>query len=550
MKINLDAGEIMSNIVRGTMLLTGATFLSKFLGMIYVIPFNELVGETGGALFNFAYTPYNILISLSTVGVPLAVSKFVSKYNALEDYETGMRMFRAGMTLMAFTGVFAFLLLFFGAEFLASKMITGGASDSISVDDVAMVLRMVSFALIIIPGMSIVRGFFQGHQSMGPTAISQVIEQIVRIVFLLTGAFVVVKVLDGTIATAVGFATFAAFIGGLASCLVLWVYWRKRKGFIERKIHQQQYTYDIPTKDLFIELFSYAGPFVLVGLATPLYQLVDQFTFERAMTAIGEGTSWAVPYAAINFYGHKLVIIPVTIATGLSLAILPALTKASTEKNQQQIVHQINQALQIIFVLVVPAFVGLVFLSDVAYGSLYGLSNIDVTAPLLAWYAPVSLLFALFIVSSSILQGINQQRFAVVSLSAGLLLKILFNIQFIHMFGAKGAIFGTAVAVITAVSLNLWRVKKALQFSFKQTIKRLLLVLIFSAIMIVVIWVLRLVLGMVLPYEESRFASVIMLLIGVVGGGAVYLWFAYQSTLLERVLGNRVKKLERFLRKY
>ena len=188
--INLDAGEIMSNIVRGTMLLTGATFLSKFLGMIYVIPFNELVGETGGALFNFAYTPYNILISLSTVGVPLAVSKFVSKYNALGDYETGMRMFKAGMTLMAFTGFLAFLLLFFGADFLASKMITEGASDNITVEDVAMVLRMVSFALIIIPAMSIVRGFFQGHQSMGPTAVSQVIEQIVRIVFLLTSAFI------------------------------------------------------------------------------------------------------------------------------------------------------------------------------------------------------------------------------------------------------------------------------------------------------------------------------------------------------------------------
>src|SRR5690625_6850852 len=103
----------MSNIVRGTMLLTAATFLSKFLGMIYVIPFNELVGETGGTLFNFAYTPYNILISLSTIGVPLAVSKFVSKYNTLGDYATGIRMFKAGITLMIITGFIAFITLFF-----------------------------------------------------------------------------------------------------------------------------------------------------------------------------------------------------------------------------------------------------------------------------------------------------------------------------------------------------------------------------------------------------------------------------------------------------
>src|SRR5699024_12578967 len=107
----------MSNqIVRGTMLLTGATFLSKFLGMIYVIPFHELVGQSGGALFNFAYAPYNIFLSISTVDVILAVSKFVLRYNSLGDYKTSMRMFRVGMVLMAISGITAFLLMFLLAE--------------------------------------------------------------------------------------------------------------------------------------------------------------------------------------------------------------------------------------------------------------------------------------------------------------------------------------------------------------------------------------------------------------------------------------------------
>ncbi|WP_368652417.1 oligosaccharide flippase family protein [Ornithinibacillus sp. 4-3] len=539
----------MSNIVRGTMLLTGATFLSKFLGMIYVIPFNELVGETGGTLFNFAYTPYNILISISTIGVPLAVSKFVSKYNSLGDYETGMRIFRTGIMIMLVTGLVAFLSLFLGADYLASKMVTNDASGDILVSDVAMVLRMVSFALIIIPAMSIVRGFFQGYQSMGPTAISQVVEQIVRIVFLLAATYIVIKIYQGTIATAVGLATFAAFVGGLASCFILWLYWKKRKGNIKKNIEKQKKFQRIPTKDLFIELFSYAGPFVIVSLATPLYQLVDQFTFERAMTSIGYDTSWAVPYAAINFYGHKLVIIPVTIATGLSLAILPALTKAYTQNKFQEITKQINQALQIIVVLVVPAVVGLVLLSDVAYGTLFGLNHISVTGPLLAWYAPVSLLFALFIVSSSMLQGINQQRFAVISLSAGLLLKVVLNIKLIQMFGAKGAIFGTAIAVFTALVLNLWRMKLTIHFSFKQTVKRFVLVLILCGLMAITILGIRYLLGLFLPYETSRLSAMVLLFAGVSIGGFVYLWLGYQTTLLERVLGGRVKVLEKFLRK-
>lgn len=535
----------MSNIVRGTMLLTAATFLSKFLGMIYVIPFNELVGETGGTLFSFAYTPYNILISISTVGVPLAVSKFVSKYNSLGDYETGMRMFKTGITIMMVTGFLAFLALFFSAELLATMMLTNDDTKGISIADVTMVIRMVSFALLVIPAMSIVRGFFQGYQSMGPTAISQVIEQIVRITFLLVAAFVIVKVYSGTIATAVGFATFAAFIGALASSVVLWIYWKKRKSNIQKQLEQQSYTHDISTKDLMIELFSYAGPFVLVGLATPLYQLVDQFTFKRAMLAIGQGDIWEVPYAAINFYGHKLVIIPVTIATGLSLAIIPAITQTFTKNDQTSVSEQINQALQIVLVLVIPAVVGLACLSDVAYGALFGLEHIGTTGPLLAWYAPVALLFALFTVSAAILQGINQQKFAVVSLTAGLLIKVLFNIQLIHTFGAKGAIFGTALAVGTAVILNLWRVYVSIDFSFKRTYKLSILIGIFSVIMALFIWATKSVLGMFLSYETSRMAAVITLIAGVGAGGLVYLWLGYKSTLLERVLGKRVRVLDR-----
>lgn len=538
----------MSNIVRGTMLLTGATFLSKFLGMIYIIPFNELVGETGVTLNAYAYAPYNILMSISTVGVPLAVSKFVAKYNSLGDYRTGMRMFRAGMLLMSVTGLIAFLVLFFSAEPIAHLMITNKDAGAISAADVATVIRMVSFALIIIPAMSLVRGFFQGYQSMGPTAVSQVVEQIIRIVFLLGAAFIVLKLFHGSITTAVGFATFAAFIGGLASCLVLWVYWQKRKTSIKQQVQQQEQEHQIPTKDLFVELFRYAGPFVLVGLATPLYQLVDQFTFERAM-AVVDHENWITSYAVIGSNGHKLILIPVTIATGLSLAILPALTKTFTQKNWSLMYQQINQALQIVMVLVIPAVVGLLMLSDVAYGSLFGLDHIDITGPLLAWYAPIALLFALFTVSASILQGINQQSFAAISLSAGLLLKILFNIQLIHMFGAKGAIFGTGLAVGTAVILNLWRVCVSIHFPLRQTIKRTVLILIFSLIMAIVLWVVEWVCGMFLPYKTDRLAAIVVLGIGVVLGGGVYLLLGYYSTLLERILGNRIRILDRILRR-
>lgn len=527
----------MSNIVKGAFILTLASFLSKFLGMIYVIPFNALVGTTGGTLFSFAYTPYSIFISLSTVGIPVAVSKFVSKYNSLGDYETSYKMFKIASKIMAITGIVAFLVLFFSSEWLAHLMITSDDPVGITVEDVTFVTRMVSIALLIIPVMSISRGFFQGYETMMPTAVSQVVESIIRVLCILVGSFVIIKVMGGSIVTAVGFSTFAAFIGALASCIVLYIYWKKTKPTINQQLEMQQKSYNVSTKELLVELFQYAGPFILVGLAIPLYQLVDQFTFERAMVASGLEKIWESAYAVINYYGHKIVIIPMTIATGLSLSILPTLTKSFTQNDRELLNNQINQALQIVFVLVIPAAAGIAILSNETYGALYGLN--DIAGQLLAWYSPVVLLFGLFSVSAAILQGINEQRFAVISLLAGLLVKVLLNVQLIHWFGAKGAIFGTALASGIAVVLNLVHIKKSINFSYKQLFKRTILILIFTAIMVIAIWIVKIILEFIIP-ADTRMGVIIHLMVGVMAGGGVYLYLAHTSTLLERVLGKRI----------
>lgn len=538
----------MSNIVRGSMLLTGATFLSKFLGLIYLIPFNALVGAEGGTLYNFAYVPYNIMLSISTIGIPLAMSKTISKYNALGDYETGRRTFKYGTVLMFITGFISFLILFFGAETLANGMITNDNPEyGITVADVVLVIRAVSFALLIIPAMSIMRGFFQGYESMGPSAVSTVTEQIVRILFVLISVFVVIVIAKGTIAAAVGFATFGAFVGAIGSWVVLLYFWKKRKPYLDESLKKQKAPSKVSTKSIFREMLSYAGPFIIVGLATSLYQLVDAFTFERAMVAAGYDEIWAL--GAINTYAHKIVIIPGTIATGLSLAILPALTRTFAQNNKKLLHEQINQSLQIILVLVIPASVGIAVLADVAYGALYGLDNIELTGSLLAWYGPVGLFFALFTVTASMLQGINQQNFTVLSLMAGLLVKILLNIQLIHWFGAKGAIIGTGLAVVIAVFINLWRIKKSVHFSFKKTIKRTMLILIFVTVMALAILIVKSVLGLFISYDSSRLGTIFVLFAGIGVGGAIYLNLAYASTLLHRIFGDEIPVIDKLMSK-
>lgn len=529
----------MSNrIVRGTLLLTAAGYISRFLGMIYVIPLNALVGAKGMALYSYAYIPYTVLLSLSSVGIPPAISKIVAKYNSLGLYKTGYRVFRLSFYFMILTGIAAFLLLFFAAEPIAHMIVASKDPKGNTVEDVTKVIQMVSFALIVVPAMSAVRGFFQGHQTMEPTAVSQVVEQIVRISFVLIAGFVVIVIFDGSYVTAVSFATFAAFIGALGSVVILIKFWNGQKDLFYENIAKQRKTVTLSTKDLLLEMFSYAIPFILVGIATPLYQFIDLFTFNRAMEAIGLSDISELSFAAIHVNGNKLIVIPVMIATGMSLTLVPSLTESFTKRMHQKLISEINLAVQIVLLFVVPAVFGLIALAPEAYGSLFSMNDLNITGSLLAWSAPLAIVLALFTVSAAILQGINEQRFAIVSLSAGFIIKLSLNSVLIHTFGAKGSIFATALSVGIASFLNLWRIKSVLHMSFVQTYKRGLFIFIFSILMYIAVIVSKWLLGFFMPFDESRLFATLMLGIGVFIGIIVYFFFTYKSTLLDAVLGD------------
>ena len=202
-----------SKLIRGAFILTLGTIISRVLGLLYVIPFYKIVGPQGTILYSYAYVPYTIFISIATAGVPMAISKFISKYNTMEEYAVGRKLFKSGLVVMMITGILAFLGLYFAAPIVAEQVIQD-KDQTTNIEDVITVIRAVSFALIVVPFMSMLRGFFQGHQSMAPTAVSQVLEQIFRIVFLLIGAYLILFVFKGTVTSAVSLAVLCSLYWG------------------------------------------------------------------------------------------------------------------------------------------------------------------------------------------------------------------------------------------------------------------------------------------------------------------------------------------------
>ncbi|MDD1510601.1 putative polysaccharide biosynthesis protein [Priestia megaterium] len=527
-----------SKLLRGTFVLTLGTYVSRILGMIYLFPFAILVGTVGGALFGYGYNQYAIYLSIATAGMPMAVSKFVSKYNALGDYYTSRRMYRAGMKLMLVTGILAFLLLYSLAPVM-SRITLGGSNLNNSLEDVVMVMRMVSVALIVVPMMSLMRGFFQGHQSMGPTAVSQVVEQLVRVVFLLASTYIVIKVVHGSLALAVGFATMGAFVGALAGLAVLIWYWKKRKPYLDKMVNEQTVTPTrISTVSIFKELLTYSLPYVFVSLAIPLYQYVDQFTFNRAMVAAGQKEIAESMNGIVQSYVPKLVMIPVSLATAFGLTLVPTITRSFVNKDYNVLQKQIDQTYQTIMFLVLPASVGLMALAGPAYTFFFGTDASDAGGNVLLYYAPVALLFSFFTVNGAILQGINKQKYAVLSLLFGLIVKIVVNVPFILMFHEIGSVLATALGYIVSLVYMFALIQKHAKYNYSEFIKRSVLILIFVAIMGISVKIVAAVIG--LFTTPGRFSATVITIIGAAVGGLIYFIITYRSSLLEKVMGARV----------
>jgi O-antigen/teichoic acid export membrane protein len=537
-----------SKLLRGTFILTLGTILSKVLGLFYVIPFFAIVGEYGTALYSFSYIPYTIFISIATAGVPLAVSKFIAKYNALEEYAVGRKLFKSGVAVMLATGILSFLIMYVTAPGLAELVMDTSNDENVKITsaNVTTVIRAVSFALIVVPFMSLIRGFFQGHQSMGPSAVSQVVEQIVRIVFVLAGAFFVLNVLEGDMVTAVSVATFAAFIGALGSLGILGWYWMKRKPHLDKLLEEDKKTMDISLKDIYKEILLYAAPFVFVGIANPLFQFVDMMTFTRAMMSVGFSQNEASSaFSVLNFQSHKLVIIPVSLATAFSLTLVPSITKAFTENDRKGMRRQLDQTFQVLMYLTVPAALGIAILAEPMYTVFY--AHNDLGTNVLTTYAPVAILFALFSVTAAILQGINEQRFTILSLLTGLLVKLTLNIPLIKLFETQGAVMSTALGYMAAIIINLLVIKKFAKYPMGFVARRILLILIFSGLMA----------GVTLAFYEmlveflspaAKFQSIVIIGISAVVGVAVYFYLGLRTKLVDRLFGDRVTRIKRKLR--
>lgn len=529
---------------RGTFLLTAATFTTQILGMLYLIPFYSIMGgEENLALYGYAYTPYTIMLSVAAAGVPGAVSKFVAKYNALGAYETSQKLYKSSLVVMMVSGILAFLALYFMAPVIAEAQSAagGGGEHRWSTEDITSIIRVISFAVIVVPFMATWRGIFQGHESFGPTSVSSVVEQILRIAVLLSGAFIVINVMDGSIKTANEIAVFAAFIGAVGATVTLAVFWRKRKPFMAEQRKQDTSDIDLSYGEMYKEIIRYGLPFIIVSVSIPVVLFIDQMTHNNALTLAGvPGSVQDSWFGMLNLTTHKLVMIPTAFASAFAITILPFITKNYQQKLFDNVHSQVKSMILMLLFFVIPAGIGMMILSAPIYTSFYSYNEVGIM--ILTFYAPVSIIISLFSVTCSIVQGIDKQHLTFYVVIVMLVIKAAINIPLIMNFYTVGAVMGTAIALGAGVIMNLIIIKKHGKIRFRAFVAPIFQIIVCALAMLLAVELVYYLL-MINIDKMTTASSVLTLLITVPAGVLVYLFISFKTGLADEVLGDRAGKI-------
>lgn len=535
-----------NNFVQGAFVATLGIVITKILGILYVIPFYSIIGEKGGALYGYAYSIYLVFMAISSAGIPLAISKLISEYQTLGYYDAKQRAFKIGKQISITLGIICFIILFIFAKPLAVAIL-GDLKGGNTIEDVIFVIRVISTAILVVPVLSVYRGYFEGHKFITPTAISQVFEQVMRVLVIVIGSFLTLKIFKLSLTTAVGVAVFGATVGSLASYFYLIEKRHKNKQKFEEKELKVKEP-KITNKTILKKIAIYAFPLIMIDIFKSLYSMVDTVTVVKALGPI-YGTKTAESIMSIlSTWGAKFNMIIISIATGMIVSLTPNLTAASVVGNTKDVHRKINQSFQMLLFMIVPMTVGLSFLAKPVYTIFYGASKFGPSV--LTFYVFVALITALFTTAITITQVLKYYKVVFLSLFSGLVLKSLINVSLIKELYHLGlpAYYGSILASIIGYTLSLMICLVALHklcgVNYEETIKQFINTLCGTVLMVIGLLLLKLIVPIA---STNRFINIPIVIIYTLVGMIIYFFYMYKTNSIDKIFGEKI--LQKFKRK-
>ena len=522
------------SLFKGTAILSISLILTKVLGAVYLIPFYQIIGgEEQMALFNYGYSYYATILEISGAGTPLAIAKLVAKYNAIGAYSVSRRIYKLGSWLLVVMGILGFCILFFGSGIISEQILISNQQKFTSQEG-ALVLKSLSFGIPLVLVSAGIRGLFQGHEIMLPSALSQFIEQVARIAFMLGATYFIMRILGYGVVEGNVSATFAAAIGAVFSLITLFFFYTKFKGDLDFNKEKDEIEIDISTFDLVKEFFSVSIPFIFIVGLFPISNIIDQHNFIHGMTKIGKADIVDGRFSALQLV-NKVVMIAVAIAPAFSSTFLPSITRLYAQGDRVTVSSQINKVILSLMMIVLPALVGMYVLADPIYSAFYSRSSIN--ADLLRFYLPLAVLYSIYSLTSIIMQAVNKQLLNLIAISIGLVVKYLTITPFVMLFETNGVIFSSIATYVVMIIINLFIINREVKLKIVEFLLRLIILL--SSCFIMFITVAAIYESIVSNFViESKISSMILISICTIFGMLVY-FFSISKMKFDKYLFGR-----------
>ena len=449
-----------ASFISGAAVLMAANLLVKLIGLAFKVPLTYLIGEEGMGHFSDAYTMYTWMFVLATAGLPVAVSKMVSESRAMGKTKEVRRILEVSLLFLLVLGCIGCGVLFFGADALSALIGNSGAAYGI---------RAIAPAMLFVALMSAFRGFFQGHQDMMPTAVSEVAEAVGKLIFGYVLAYLFIsKGASFGAAGAVAGVSAGAALGFVSLAAVFLI---KKKSLFGA--HYED-TASRGRRTLFRKLITIAIPITIGASVFSLTSVIDMAMIKHNLVSAGFSQSEAVRlWGSYSGYAVPIFNMPPTLLTAVSISLVPAIASAFVSANKIKAQKSAESAIRITTLFALPCALGVSLLAEPILGLIYNNTNAAGMLNILG----LSIVFVSLVqVTNAILQAVGKVYVPVLHMAIGGIAKVIINYFLVSnpAININGAPIGTLLCYALILTLNLIAIRKAmgLRYSFSYMLLR------------------------------------------------------------------------------
>lgn len=433
--------------------MAAAALIARVLGLVQRVPLEHILGDIGNASFTISNTVYLMLLTVATAGIPSTLSKMVSERYALGRAGEAQQIYRAALIFAAVAGVVMSALLWFAAPYYATYV--SKVPESVSA------IRALAPALLLFPAIAMMRGYFQGRGNMTAGGISQIVEQFARVGTAIIVAFVMLQwnYDDQTIAAGASFGGVFGSIGAFAVMLYFTLKLRKNDRAAQLNYERAE---QLPMRGIYSDIFKLSIPIVLSSLAVPAINFIDSSLVVPLLSGrIGLEEATGV-LAILGAKAQSIAGIPPILAIALSQSLVPVISAAFARKDEVHLKNQVTLALRISILTGMPIVIALCAAAYSVNGLLF--TSPDGT-PIITLLTFGTIFQITMMTTNSILLGVGKPRITMISVAAGIVVKLVASLILAPIFGIYGIIIATALCFLVITYLNLRVLRKIVDFS-------------------------------------------------------------------------------------